>query len=361
MVKKVLYIDADSPPGHIPFNMGYIAKLSETPGVSLSVIFRAGYLSAAAVAPAVVAKEIPRWLYLKKDRGKLVNRLFMLLRYRYLSRTSGWTKYDKVIFAGYDELALFFSGIRRPLLLVNHDNVRGLDNPVKRFFLKQISKRHAHIVFMEYMADKMRRHGIHNLFVVRHGLRAPFAPAPPGALEAIHKRFAQKDFDKILFCPSFSSSDEQFVRELVRSEHFCALLARHKILLVVREHRNALRDDGLPNLLALKTTLATPEYEALFRHSFAILLPYPDTFRYRVSNMLHECISNNKLCFAASIPALKAFAPYMLYPCFYATLSELAACIAGAIAKKIDEQPVKYVHTDALQPDFSEMLTIPTC
>jgi hypothetical protein len=363
MQKKVLYVDADSSPGHIPFNLGYIAKLNETPGVTLSVIFREGYLSAAAVSPAVIVRELPHRLYPKRNRGKLINRIFMLLRYRRLSQTIGRAKYDRVIFAAYDEFALRFACIRRPLLLVNHDNVRGLDNPVKRFFLRQISKRHAHIVFEEYMADKMRRHGIHNLFVVRHGLRAPFAPAPLGALEAIHKRFAAKDFARILLCPSFSSSDMQLVQELVRSKPFGELLAKHKILLVVRELRRALREEGQPNILTLNTTLATHEYEALFRNSFAILLPYPDTFRYRVSNMLHECISNGKLCFAASIPALKAFAPYMLYPYFYATLGELAACIDDAIAKKADEQPVKYRNTDALQPDFSKILTtpLPTC
>lgn len=356
MQKRILYVDAESPLGHIPFNMGYIARLSATPGVRLSLIVREGYLSAAAVSPAAIVKEIPHRLYLSRDRGKLVNRLFMLLRYLYLRRAARWGAYDRVIFAAYDEFALLLSGIRRPLLLVNHDNVRGLDSAVKRFFLKKISRRHAHIVFEEYMANRMRSCGIGNVFVVRHGLQAPFASAQPGVLEAIHRKLADKSYERILLCPSFSSSDVQLLRELLHSRRFRALLAEHKMLLVVRDLRRALPSDGEPNILTLRTTLSTSEYEALFLRCFAILLPYPDTFRYRVSNMLNECISNNKLCFAADIPALTAFAPYMRYLYFYAGVEELTDCVADAVAKKAGDATEKYANTEDLQTDFSEIL-----
>jgi hypothetical protein len=355
MKKNILYIDADSPSGHIPFDLGYITRLSEAPGVALSLIFRKGYLGAADVAPAAIVKEIPHRLYPKKNRGKLINRVFMLLRYLYIRRTVSRRGYDKVILAGYDEFALFFSGIRRPLLLVNHDNVRGLDNPRKRRFLKSISKRHAHIVFEEYMADKMCSHGISNIFVVRHGLSAPFAPAPFDTLKTIHERFAQKDFEKLLFCPSFSSSDMQFIDELLHSDSFSELMAHHKMLLVVREHRHAFAAEK-PNMLALKTHLSTQQYRALFLHSFAILLPYPDTFRYRVSNVLHECISNNKLCFLSDIPALRAYARHMACPYYYSSVQELAACVADAVAKKADVRKDKYVDLAALQTNFSKVL-----
>ena len=355
MTKRVLYVDAESPPGHIPFNMGYIARLSETPGVRLSLIVREGYLSAAAVSPAAIVREIPHRLYLSRDRGKLVNRIFMLLRYLYLRRTARWGAYDRVIFAGYDEFALLFSGIRRPLLLVNHDNVRGLDSALKRFFLKRISKRHAHIVFEEYMANRMRSCGIGNVFVVRHGLQAPFAPAQPGALEAIHARIAGANDKKIILCLSLSSADMQLMHRLVRDASFIRLLLRHNMLLVVREHGCSLAADS-PSVLRLNTFLSTAQYRALFLRSFAVLLPYPQTFRYRVSNVLHECISNNKLCFAADIPALRAFAPYMRYPYFFSGVEELTACVADAVEKNVGNAADKYANAEDLRTDFSEIL-----
>jgi hypothetical protein len=358
MTKKVLYIEADSPLGHIPFNLGYISRLSERADVSLSLVCRKAYFGSAGASPAAIVKEIPHRLYLKKSGGKFISRVFMLLRYLYVRWTVDIAAYDKVICAGYDEMALFFSFIRRPLLLVNHDNVRGLDNAVKRFFLKKISGRHSHIVFEEYIASRMRAQGISNVFVVKHGLSAPFAPAERGVLKAIHERITGAAGEKIILCLSLSSADMQLLDELVHDASFGRLMARHNMLLVVREHRHRLAVDS-PNILRLNTLLSTAQYRALFLHSFAVLLPYPDTFRYRVSNVLHECISNNKLCFASDIPALRVYARHMRYPYYYSGVEELVACIASAVEKKVDSATDKYINTDALQTDFSEILTDP--
>jgi hypothetical protein len=353
-MKKILFIDIDSHPyGHVPFNTEWLSKLSETPNVEIHLVGRKGYFDKIKPQNVDVVKGIPNMFYLSKDRGSFINRFFMWLCYLYVGITNKLSAYDYVIFSKYDEIVLFFTCIRRSVFLVEHDLAK-LDSKVKLFFFKRISKQCRHIVFNEYMAQKIIDLGI-NPVIVKHGLATPFLPQPRTLLSTIDSRFHQNDFAKIIFCPSISSSDTEFLNRLVVDEMFLNFIGENNILFVTKCGKPLDNTVKSKNILALYSPLSAEQYSALFTHSFAILIAYSERFRYRLSNVLNECISNNKLCFMSNIESLRYYSKYVNYPYYFSDVQELISSIIDAIGKNIEAKSDKYKNTSELLCDFSAL------
>jgi hypothetical protein len=283
-----------------------------------------------------------------------------------------------VIFSIYDDIVLFFTPIRHRVFLVEH-NLEKLDNSVKLFFFRQLSKHCQHIVFNEYIARRIIDLGIACPVIVQHGLAAPFLPQPRVVLSTINDRFLQDDFAKILFCPSAGSSDTGFLNRLVADERFLDFIEKNHILFVMKRSKPLYFDASgyywldsgfaktkgsmlLPgmtkskNILILSSQLNIEQYRTLFVYSFAVLIAYSERFKYRVSNVLNECISNNKLCFISDITSLKYYSKYIKYPYYFSLdVEELIHCISDALDKDIEINPDKYVSTNELLCDFSEL------
>lgn len=354
-MKKLLFIDTDSSFGHVPFNAAWLAKLSETPNVRIDLVGRTGYFDKIKPPQVETVRRIPHALYLSKDWGGFINRLFMWFRYVYVGLTSKLSTYDYVIFSNYDEIVLFFIHIRHRVFLVEH-SLSKLDNSVKLFFFRLLSKRCRHIVFNEYIAGRITDLGIARPVIVKHGLAAPFSPQPRALLSTIDSRFRRDDFARILFCPSFSSSDTGFLTRLVADERFLNFIEKNGILFVMKCRKLPLH--GLiksKNILVLSFLLSIEQYNALFMHSFALLIAYPGQFKYRISNVLNECISNNKLCFMSDIAALRYYSKYIRYPYYFSDVQELIHCISDALDKNVEAKPGKYVNTNELLCSFSEL------
>jgi hypothetical protein len=355
MIKRILFIDTDSSYGHVPFNAGWLSKLAETPDVCIHVAGRKSYFDKIKPPQVEAVRHIPHTLYLSKDWGGFINRLFMWLRYVYVGLTNKLSVYDYVIFSNYDEIVLFFTRMRRHVFLVEH-NLAKLDSKIKLFFFQRISKRCRHIVFNEYMAKRLTDLGITNPVIIPHALSVPFLLQPRALLSTIDSRFQQGNFAKILFCPSFNSSDTGFLSRLVADERFLDFIEKNGILFVMKCRRPLLHGAvKSKNILTLSALLSIEQYSALFIHSFALLIAYPERFKYRVSNVLNECISNNKLCFMSDIASLRYYAKHIRYPYYFSDVPELIRCISDAIERNVEAQPDKYLNTDELLCDFSEL------
>jgi hypothetical protein len=328
--------------------------LSETPDVRIDLVGRAGYFDKIKPKEVALAKAIPHAFYLSKDWGGFINRLFLWLRYMYVGVTNKFSAYDYVIFSNYDEIVLSFTHIRRRVFLVEH-NLAKLDNSVKLFFFRRLSKRCRHIVFNEYMAKRVMDLEIPRPVIVKHGLAAPFLPQPRALLSTINSRFQQDDFAKILFCPSFSSSDTGFLNRLVTDERFLDFIEKNRILFVMKCSKPLHGTIKSKNILVLSSLLSIEQYNTLFVHSFALLIAYPERFKYRVSNVLNECISNNKVCFMSDIESLRYYSKHIRYPYYFSNVQELIHCISDAIERNVEAHPDKYVNTNELLCDFSEL------
>jgi hypothetical protein len=349
----ILYIDSDSSPGHLPFNWGYISKLAEIPGVELNVIARRNYFNNHQISYFNLIKEIPDRLYLRKGKGRLLSRIFILLRYLYIKIVVDFKKYDRVFLSSYDEITLYFAFFKHPLWLINHNNITGLDNKIKRFFFKRLAEKHIYIVFENYMAERFYSIGIKNVYVIKHGLPEPFTPEPYKILASVSDRFASEKINKIIFCPSLGS-DKKFINQIIKNEQFACFIERNKILFIVRGNIEATFNSS--NILILNSYLTSIQYKALFLYSFAIVVAYPNTFRYRVSNVLNECISNNKLCFMSNIPALKIYSEFMVYKYYFSDIDELIRLMMDAMDRNITDATHKYFNVELLQTNFSKCL-----
>jgi hypothetical protein len=142
---------------------------------------------------------------------------------------------------------------------------------------------------------------------------------------------------------------------LVVDKKFLNFMEEHKILFVIKCGKPLGNEAKSKNILALYSPLSAEQYSALFTHSFAVLIAYAERFRYRLSNVLNECISNNKLCFMSDIESLRYYSKYIRYPYYFSDVHELIHCVADAIDKNIEVKSDKYKNTDELLCDFSEL------
>jgi len=344
---KVLYVDTDSPSGHINFNKIYIQALQQK-GIEIKLALQKGYIRKLALPETMLAIELPEWMYKKGRSGKILSRLYMLGRLIYLRTRLSLQNYDYVLFSSYEEISFYFSGLKAPnFILVNHRNVAGLASRLKCFFLRKISSRiQYHIVFEEYMKLHYNRQGIFNVKVVAHGLPQPYCPES-GQKEVLGKLLTGVSaFRYIIFSPSSSSSDLEEQEKLIRNERFNEYLEKNEILFVIKGNY---KNENKKNIRVLNTYLAQCEYETLFLHSDLILICYPAAFDFCVSAVLFECIANNKPCIASDIRALRVFSKYINGGCFFSHPEQLTDCI-----DKVLHNPKKewYCRQDLLMPDF---------
>jgi len=279
----------------------------------------------------------------------------MLLRLLFLRLTVNFNNYDYIIISNYDEIVLFFSGIRKRCFLVNHINVSELNSRIKRFFIKKVSNVHTQIVFEEYMKLRFNEFGINDVVVVKHGLLPPYV-LPENYLkdiEIIDKRLIDKEYDKILFSPSTTSSDPLFNKLLIESQDFCNFIKQNKILFVVKDKYLS---SSFANILVLNSYISNSQYQSILLLSYGVLISYSSSFEYRISNVLNECISNNKLCFMSDIVALKIYSENILYKYYFSSVEELILMIKKSLNNNFEENTPKYIGVDTFKPDFTSLI-----
>ena len=348
-MKKILYIDAHSQKGHINFNRIYLSALQKT-SCDIHIVFKKGYLDLCEeFSNAKSELVLPDWLY-PKSSGKLSSRFFLLLQLLYIKRNIDFSQYDYVFLSSYEEISLFFAGIKTKMYLINHDNARGFDSKIKTFFLKHISKYHTHIVFMDYIKQRFIENGIEDVMVIPHGLLRPYVVPDTdqfAILKQLDSRLVSKEYNYILFSPSILSDEQQLISILSNQTFNDYLKAKH-ILFVVR---NKISNLAANNILFISDYLTNYQYQSLFMASTAIVICYPESFKYRVSGVLFECFANNKLCFVSELPALKAFKPYFMYNPYFINTQDLIIRMDEILGFDLYTKKL-FTKTATLHPNF---------
>jgi hypothetical protein len=314
-MKKILYIDSPSYKGHINFNriqLNALASLSQ----NVDCVFKKGYYDELAVRNVRKWLEIPAFLYLNRN-SKVAHRLLAVFHLLLIFIKMRFSKFDIIIFSMYDPVVLFFFRFKGKVFLFNHNNIVYLNNPVKLWFTKHLPFSYTHLVFNEHMKEGLLKYGITNIQMLQqHGPVEPFIFDMP----EIGKIFDVKDDMRILFCPSDTSTDKDFIHNLLSSSSFVDFLTENKITVILKG--NYQFDSFHSNVLLINRYLTEREYQNLFLLADIIFLPYIKNFKYRVSGILFSVFVNNKAVVVSNVEGIRAYSNSFKYDLFFDNLQQ---------------------------------------
>jgi hypothetical protein len=345
---KILYIDPLLQNGHINFNTIFIDGLNNA-GYQLEYVFVNGYENKLNIDPSKVIYLIPSFLF-KQNLGKLVNRVtyfFALILIKYFV---DFRNYDFIIFSSFEEISFFLSNTKNGYL-INHINVSSsCESKIKYFFLNKVLKNNSLIVLEKGIKDYLATKGNYDIHFLPHGL-----PKPKQLIKFNEDNYDSilltlKNYNKILFSPSESSSDKIFINELIKSKQFLKYLENENILFVYKEDLKIAKR----NILAISGYLSQNLYDYLFLKADIILLAYPQSFKYRVSGILLECMANNKPCAISSVDILESYGDYFNYEALFLNIDELIHII-GDIGKFDRRNTGYYRNLNLLEPSFNKL------
>ena len=343
MKKKVLFVDHVSGLGHVNFNRIYINALLAQ-GFDVKLALSKSLAAHMEYDESLYAVKIPD-IYTRKS--PLWRRVRFFLQLLYIKMMVNVKPYDLILFSAYDELTFSLFDFSKPVYVVNHGNVKGLSNRLKRTCLLRISGRCTQVVFNQHMKDEFLRYGITNVRVVSHGCMPPFVLDTNVDLSLISSKLDDETC-KVLFFPSDSSGDIRFLQEMLNNNALLSYLQERNMLLVVKSTKVYCQHD---NVVVIKTYLSQSVYQALFLRSNVILIAYPNSFVFRVSGVLFECLGNNKSVLIKNIPALKIYEGYFEESPFFEDLVDFMKKLNLFVEGKCSFKSA--IDIQKLQPDFS--------
>lgn len=330
---NILYIDPHSLITHTNYNQLQIDALYEQSD-SITFCFRENYDKCLNIKDTSKIIVIPEKFF-KNARNGFTSRIMIIFRYLFIFFKVKFKKYDRIIFSYYDEISLSFVPFPKGSFLINHVNLSGIyQSKIKRFFFKCISKRYTHIVMDKYSKSYLSSLHIDNVQIVPHGIIRPFSN-----LKSTH--------NKVIFCPSSSSSNHNLVNDMLENDEFISFLKTYGYKLIIKGNYFYKSDD---TVTIINSFLSDSEYTDIFVKSTIILLPYSDTFRFRTSGILLEAIANNKMIFVSNIPALVQYHKYYPYIFSFSSIKELIHNLQ--ISSTIISSDIDY-DKNQLTPDYS--------
>ena len=335
----VLYIDVICSDGHVAFNKIYINKLLSA-GYEVKLILKKNYEKKLNLPNSMILFELPSFLFYDFKRIGIINRLLMLLSLIYINLRIFSNRFKDIYIGGYEEISFYFSFFIKKTILIKHNNISGLDNKLKRYFFIKNSKKHKLLVFNEDIKNYLIKLKLKNIIVKPHGLPEKFY------LSSGNNNFS--DFVKIIFIPSSNSSDQKFILELINNYFFLDYLKVNNYLLIIKGSYSNVN----PNLLVIKNPLSYEDYKDIFMNADIILLPYPNSFKFRVSNVLHECIANNKICLLSKIESFEVYSIHFNFNPFFQNINELIERINYVVNSNNLMNSIYYREKEKLEPKF---------
>ncbi len=352
-MKKILFLDVYCPHGHINLNKNFINQFNSL-GYELDFVLKKGYNDDIGIDKNLVIWSVPDLFY-KKSAGSVLSRvnifaMLLLLRFKVNIR-----KYDYIFFSSYEEISLFFSGLRGDLILVNHANIGGLENPIKRFFIRKVAKYSINIVFGDFIKRAAEKYGLKNVKVQQIGLSKSYSidrKKQQQILLGISKKLIKKDLNAIIFIPTGQKYGDSFIKNTVESSIFTKFLKKEKLLVVIKD-KNI--ENSNENILVLKSYISDEEYQSLFLASNLIILSYPKSFKYRTSAVLFESFSCKKACLLSEIEGFTSYSNYFNYNPFYSDIESLIFRIEDYFVHINKHSNKPYKNLENLNQNFSKI------
>lgn len=351
-MSRILVIDPVSPFGHEAFVRKQILRFLEL-GFAVDMVAAEGYFSNLQLPSCV--KLLPVQASYFQSSGSIGSRLQEMRLLRMLKRRAESGDYDFVVLTAFDEIALYFSGLKERLVLVAHATVAALDHPVKRIFVKQVAQRAKLVVFHEFIKRRCGEFGIFNVSVEPQGLPPAFERNADdiAKLGAIDARLASGSFRHIVFVPAGSKYGHSLMADAEGNPRMQKLLTEHQVLLVIKgNHPQSTHS----NVLHLGPHLEKEQFRALFMISTCVVLAYPGSFIYRSSAQLFECFGNSKPCLLSNIESFQVYGRHFNYDPFFSDIDGLMAGIERVCSLEAGTAAAPYKDLEELEPRFDFMV-----
>lgn len=356
-MKRLLFVDTLSQFGHNNFNRVLIKRFHEL-GFEIELVMREGYYEELRLPRQHARWPLPaRWF--PDNPGKLRARYCQLRMLLHIKKQLAHREYDFIVFSFFDEISLYFSGLRGNLFLICHANISGLRSPVKRFFLKQVATRGRLVVFHDFIKQRCEKYGISNVLVEPQGLPTPYAVSrstQARLLRAIDERLDCRDFAHTVFAPTGSKYSDGLLKEAIGTPRFVRFLEEKRIAFVIKD---ATLRSNCDNIVAIARHLSDQEYQALFLSSSSLVLSYPPSFDFRVSAILFECFSNNEPCVLSDIPGFRVFERHFNYTPFFRGTAGLMAALDTVCSLAPATRQAPYRDRHLLNPAFATLTADP--
>jgi hypothetical protein len=205
-------------------------------------------------------------------------------------------KFDYIFAASFDTYAFaigrFFFNNQNNLYIMHHNNTDSLYRNKVDIFFKSYVKDVNHVVFEKFISDylaKKYRIKKDNILTLPHPL---------------YKNNCNNNKKKIDCVGISNSNDENWINEIINLEKKNEILKRHGLSVVLRSESKTY-DNG--NLKVINGYLKKTKYNYYINNTNKIFLPFPKTFKYRMSGSLMDALSNNKIVLGSDIPLIKRY------------------------------------------------------
>lgn len=315
MKTKILYIDPIYQPGHINFNQIYIDYLYKE-GYSIDFFFVDNYVDGLRLNSISKVFSVKSSL-LTRRYNPIFNRILYLYTLLFLRYKVNLKEYDYLLFSSYEEISFFFSFYSNAYI-INHVNLQGCNSRIKKFFISNVFKKNIPIVLNESCYSLVKnRFRCNRLILSKHGLLPAFKH-----IEKSEKYSSiVTKYKYVIFSPSDNSVDTCFINSLLKSDTFQTYLQERDILFVVKSKMEI--EIHSNNILCINEYLSEDDYRFFFLKANIILIIYPETFQYRVSGVLFECFSNNKMCLLSDIETFKEYSVNFNYTPYFRDVESL--------------------------------------
>ena len=222
-----------------------------------------------------------------KSRNTLYNILYQIFSLKKVEWKIRKKKFDYIIFASYNIYSYFFFRRKEPIYIINHDNIDRLvqGNVCALNLHKHLGLNSRYIVLSPYIKANLEKIlPSKNILYIPHGIIQNLS-------KGSGSHFSQ--YQNIIFCSARSSCNIDFLYNLLSDESNQRFLEQNNIFLVVRTNNKF--TEACKNIIYVDSSqrIAEMDYDYIITHSMCVYLPYAEDFKYRVSGIFYECISNN--------------------------------------------------------------------
>ncbi|TPV41406.1 glycosyltransferase family 4 protein [Bacillus dicomae] len=179
------------------------------------------------------------------------------------------------------------------IFILHHKNIDELNSKVKKFVFKTYMNKVNHIVFEEFFKEYLINEiGIEEkrVHVIPHPIFSPGA--------------SDKDDFRYDCIGLSNSNDEEFIKKIIEEEVKTNYLKNSNLNVVLRSKKYRF-DNG--NLKVISGYLSKEEYDNYTQKCKSVFVPLPSTFKYRVSGVIYDALSNYKVVIANNVPIVKHY------------------------------------------------------
>lgn len=223
--------------------------------------------------------------------GRIKNYINSFKNLRYANKMSR-QRFDYYLFASYETIIFSLWNIINPRILsksyvIHNNNIDGINERIlKRFFFTTYAKKVNHIVLEGFIGDYLKKE-FHlreeSLFILPHPLNSN-----------------DSSMEKVYDCVGISNSnDESWINNIIRFEKETNLFKKNGCKVVLRSGTHSF-DDGY--LSVINGWLSDSAYNEYINKASCIFLPFPPSFRYRMSGSVVDAFSNHTMVIGSGIP-----------------------------------------------------------